>query len=314
MSDKAHVAGLSFGGGKKDNFYFSVLEYFKTQDRWFLAKLHQVKEEDHEGNQSIINWIDDYKLKNLTVDFPHSNPHCEGCKLECPGADICIDEDVIKSRKIIQNTLEVDTEIYKNDPKAYERFREIEKQIDCTEKFAKQPTNGVLLKTVKNKLKKGYSPYWNRPIDVWITLNYHSFLMKYFKVSFDSFSRSSMMLKYRFNYLKKHLPSDLNFYESNAYIILLEFYRFNVISKKDLVEYTIYNSKIQSKKNIIKSIEKKLNVFIYDKDLDSLIKNPKAFESFLLSIVSQRLYLNDYYKLPEWSLRDNENFLIPKFN
>jgi hypothetical protein len=65
---------------------------------------------------------------------------------------------------------------------------------------------------------------------------------------------------------------------------------------------------------IIKAVEKKLNIFIYDHDLELLIKNPKAFDSFLLALVGERLITKKTVPLPSWALAQNVSFVVPDFS
>ena len=71
------------------------------------------------------------------------------------------------------------------------------------ELFFKDQLSIPLDKSFRRKLKNGYAPYWNRPIDFFVWSNFYTPLMKLFNYSFDSFGRSSLMLNYKFTYLKK---------------------------------------------------------------------------------------------------------------
>jgi len=44
--DSKNVAGMSLKGGRKDNFYFCLLEHYPEKDRWFLRSLLHVKDEE----------------------------------------------------------------------------------------------------------------------------------------------------------------------------------------------------------------------------------------------------------------------------
>ena len=83
LSEKTNsIAGMSLGGGKKENFFFCLLEFFKKDNRWFLTSLNQVKEESHlTQDEAITNWVESSSLKQLIVDFPLSKPPCETCDL-----------------------------------------------------------------------------------------------------------------------------------------------------------------------------------------------------------------------------------------
>ena len=53
--------------------------------------------------------------------------------------------------------------------------------------------------------------------------------------------------------------------------------------------------------------------YFYDNDLELLVKNPRAFDSFLLAIAGQNNLMNKSHELPEWSYPDETKFIIPKF-
>ena len=46
---RENIAGMSIRGGRRDNFYLCLLEYYQESDRWFLGSLLPVRDED-EGN------------------------------------------------------------------------------------------------------------------------------------------------------------------------------------------------------------------------------------------------------------------------
>src|SRR5690606_18917917 len=98
---------MSLGGGRKENFFFSLLEYYPEKKRWFLKSLHQVRDEEIRDRDEIITtWIDTYGLKQLVVDFPLSRPPCEdSCLDNCTGAKSCPRPDVIKVREEMEKLL-----------------------------------------------------------------------------------------------------------------------------------------------------------------------------------------------------------------
>ena len=62
-----------------------------------------------------------------------------------------------------------------------------------------------------------------------------------------------------------------------------------------------------------KKIEEKCKIFIYQKDLESLVESPRAFESFLLALSGQRILMDKVKELPEWVDPDKVKFVIPAF-
>lgn len=309
------VAGMSIGGGKRENFFFCLLEYFPDQKRWFLTHLKQVRDEGFDDSDRVVTqWVEDHGLKKLIIDFPLSKAPCETCQLDCPGTDKCPNESVIAVRDEIEELMRVDKEIYKAHPKTYEKERLIDGQVHYSESaFEKKTDEHMLSKQFKRKLKKGFLPYWNRALDVWIWKKYYDQLLNLFKVSYDSFGNTSLMLMARFKYLLRHIPVDLRFFETDVRICLLELLKANIITKNNIINLNDIEMSVFTKMEIIKRIEEKLGIFIYQKDVETIAKNPKAFDSFILAIAGQRVLLDKIYSAPEWSRAEQANFIIPSF-
>lgn len=310
------IAGMSIGGGKKENFFFCLLEYFETDNRWFLTSLKDVAEEDSISKDDVItDWIEKSNLEHLMVDFPLTKPACETCDLECPGIVKCHHPVVTEVKGLMQELLDEDYALEAQNPKKYEQERNLDDEIHYTKSvLEKETTDHILSKSFKRKLKKGYIPYWNRPVDFWIWKNYYDQLLKTFDISYDSFGNVSIMLLYKFHYLLRHLPSDLKIFESNVPIILLELYRSKIITKKHLIEIQDINLNTLARIKIAKEIEKSLNIFIYEKDLELISKKPKAFDSFLLAVAGHRLILKQTRDIPGFGVKDNSKFIVPKFS
>ncbi|MDP7321637.1 MAG: hypothetical protein QF441_13580 [Bacteriovoracaceae bacterium] len=316
LSEKTNsIAGMSLGGGKKENFFFCLLEFFKKDNRWFLTSLNQVKEESHlTQDEAITNWVESSSLKQLIVDFPLSKPPCETCDLVCPGIDLCHHPVVNNIQKRINSILNEDLKHIKENPKKYEQERRDDSLVHYGRSVLDKDTcEHILSKSFKRKLKKGFVPYWNRPIDFWIWLNYYDQMLKTFNISYDSFGNVSVMLLHKFHYLLRHLPRDLQIYESNTYIALIELYRANIITKKHLIELQDMNVCTLARVRVAKAIEKKLNIFIYSKDLELISKHPKAFDSFVLAVVGKSLILDRTKKVPELGVKDDSRFIIPSY-
>jgi hypothetical protein len=310
------VAGMSIGGGKKENFFFCILEYFEKEDRWFLSSLKDVKEEANLSKDDIITeWVENSDLQYLIVDFPLTKPPCDTCDLECPGISKCHHPVVTEIQTQMETLLEEDRIRVEENPKKYEQERNTDDEIHFSKCILdKETTHHMLSKSFKRKLKKGFVPYWNRPIDFWVWKNYYDQLLKTFDISYDSFGNVSIMLLYKFHYLLRHLPQELKMFESNVSIILLELYRAEIVTRKCLIETQDINVNTLSRLKIIKEIEAKLGIFIYEKDLDTICKNPKAFDSFLLVVAGQFLIKGRSRKIPGFGSKDNSKFLVPDFS
>lgn len=307
---------MSIGGGKKENFFFCLLEFFEEKNRWFLTSLKDVKEEEAESRDDVIaDWVTNSNLEHLFVDFPLTKPACETCELVCPGVVNCHHPVVVNVRTLMQDLLDEDKRLKSENPKKYEQERNEDDEVQYTKSvLAKETTDHILSKSFKRKLKKGYVPYWNRPIDFWVWENYYDQLLKTFDISYDSFGNVSVMLLYKFQYLLKHLPRELKIFESQTTIILLELYRANIITKKDLLEIQDINLNTLARVKIAKKIEKKLGIFIYEKDLELISKKSKAFDSFLLAVAGHRMISGKNRVIPDFANTDQSRFTVPDFS
>ncbi len=308
------VAGLSLDGGRQDKFYLSLLEYYPDSKRWFLKTLQQPKQTiAGQGDLAIPYWIQKYELEGLFLDLPLSRPPCHDCQLTCPGIEQCPVDSVVQVRDQMQELLAFDQKKYQANPKGYEKERQTSEAFtyvkDLFQKSAREP---LLSKSFKRKLKKGFLPYWNRPLDLWIWCEYYDQLLGLFHQSYDSFGSVSLMQMSRFGYLKKHLPSGFELYESHPWLCLLELHRAKVVSRKQLMELTQISTGALARLSLIKQIEKTLKVFLYKEDLEVLVKRPQAFTSFLLALSGFAFLQQKTQTLPEWT--QAPQFIIPSFN
>ncbi|MFG1503661.1 hypothetical protein [Halobacteriovorax sp. ZH5_bin.2] len=314
------VAGLSMKGGRRDNFFFCLLDHHEGSGRWFLKSiLHvkdEVRDEDAQDGDEILNqWIDKYNLEHVIIDFPLSKPPCHNCDLKCPGVAKCPVGDVKKVREDIASILEMDRKMEEENPKEYERKRNFE---DLThfdrDTFGKDSNDFMLSKSFKRRLKKGFIPYWNRSLDFWIWCSYHDQLLELFNTTFDSFGNTSLMMLSRFSYMKRHFPQECQFYEGHVNLILLELLKSRIILKKNIVNLTDLDLGVEARLDIVKKIENKLGIFIYDNDLEVIVKNVRAFDSFLLAVCGLQKAKGQARSMPDWTLPHLTNFILPSFD
>jgi hypothetical protein len=314
-----NIAGMSMKGGKKDKFYTCLLEYYPDQERWFLKSLLQVKDLDDSGvgqdsDEAIRNWIEEKNLKKLVVDFPLSQPACQECRLDCPGVSVCPDTTVVDVRNKIEGLISQDARNNVKGPKEYERSRNEDDLYDKgRDIWALDSYQHLLSRSFKRRLKKGFTPYWNRPVDFWIWAFYYDQLLDVFNTSYDSFGNTSLMVISRFFYLKRHFPSDLELFEGNILLTLLELMRAGILTKSQLQSLSDLEEGVEARKKVIKCIEEKLNIFIYEADLDLVVKHPHAFDSFLLAISGRSIQVNKCHELPPWALPARCKLIVPNF-
>lgn len=280
------ISGMSIGGGSKEDFFLCLFEYYPAEDRFFLTNLRQVGDDEKlDRDETIMSWVEEHGLLNLIVDFPLTKPTCDTCSLKCPGTSLCPHPVVKKVRSEMEELLSKDAPM----------------------------TKSIYTKSFKRKLKKGFLPYWNRPLDFFIWKNYHDSLLEYFKISFDSFGSVSLILLNRFRYLLRHFPKELKLYESNVNLVLLELFKAKIITKKHLQDLQDMTMAPIARVEIVKEIEKKCKIFIYANDLEILAKKSRAFDSFLLALAGKNMLQNKIITVPDFGEDEKPHFVIPIF-
>lgn len=316
MSIMRNIGSLSMKGGRNDNFYFCLIEYFPDSKRWFLKSLLPVKEEEAaDTNEAIRSWITTFDIKQLVVDFPLSKPASESSDYDESGNLKCSDNSLEIVQEKIKNLLEEDQRLVNENPKRYEQERNKADEIVYNrDVFSKETAHHLLSRSFKRRLKKGFLPYWNRTLDFWVWKYYYDQILELFNTSFDSFGNVSLMILFRFNYIKRQFPKDLEFFEANEQIILVELLRAKIILKKDISLLNDVDIGIEARLDTIKKIENKLDIFIYNHDLEILVKNPRAFDSFLLALAGQNVLQEKNVLLPDWTKPKDTKFIIPNFH
>ncbi|MCY4643175.1 MAG: hypothetical protein OXB88_01010 [Bacteriovoracales bacterium] len=275
------AAGLVLSGGRKNSFFLSILECYPDSKRWFLRSILQAKEGS--GDEALIGWIEEFGIENLTVDFPLSRPPCGHCDLACPGMNVCPQEEVILAQERVGLLLQ-------------------------------EGALSTRSKAFRRKMKKGFLPYWNRSLDTWVWENYGDPLFRHFNGVFGSFDHSSFMLLSYFDYLRRHFPKNLSCLETSPRLCLIELLRGKIISSRQLCPPKEMEMEAQMRVGIAAAVEEKLDIFIYDRDLDLMTKNPRAFNSFILALAGQRAVLGKTREIPNWCGIHSPNFVVPLFS
>lgn len=292
------IAGASLTTGKWEDAYFCELHFYPDQERWVVRSLATLQQD--------IAPID-LPLSMLIVDLPLT--HSIG-----PHGKVLSEKSVEGICQRLQNLLEEDAQFAKSQPKKYELERKRDDLVDFKKNLLDQKISGPQLSVAfKRKLKKGFIPYMHRPIDAWVWMHYFDAMQKAFGVTFDSFGHVSVPLLQRFALFRQQLGSEANLAETNYWILLLELYRADYLSKKQVLFERKGSGSSEFRAHVIDQLEEELGLFIYEQDYRLLVKNPRAFASFLFALAGLRRHQKDVYQLPEWALEQGEHFFIPHF-
>lgn len=308
-------AGISLTSSKNDDFYLTYFEKMEGDTSRF--KLHLKDQHDSEGNTHdliLVKHLKDTKIKTAIFDFPLTKSLCFACTLTCPGSELCPQEPIRKVREIIDSLLEEDAKIYKSNPKKYEVDRKSDDIIDWeSDLLAKRTDEHVLSKAFKRRLKRGLSPYANRPIDFWVWQHYYDAYLSAFQTSFDSFGDVSFIHLAYYEYWQKHLPKDLILKETAPQLVLLELYRAEFIDKKQLLTLSDIHQAPLSRLDIVRALSHRLHLVITETQLDKLVRHPRAFTSFILAISGIKLDSHRFYDLPRYTEPEKTHFFVPYF-
>jgi hypothetical protein len=278
-------AGLSLHG-PHSAAYLSILEVHGEHIRPFLKSVWAVK------GDNALWWKEqldvEFHVQVMATDLPLNLPACSSCQLACPGEDRCPVQDVVMARETIQYILGEDHKYSQERPKDYEFRRldlEMKKQMDLEEeRVGILNLDAPLQKSLKRKLKKGLSPYWHRPFDAWLWVRYQRSMMHFFKSGFDILGTHSLSSLMRFQYLQKQFPPQMQLVESSWMIVLLELWDQDVISTRMLENLKNWELEAETRLAIIRKCEENFSLFIYSHDLELMVKEFRAFASFLLAL------------------------------
>lgn len=308
-------AGLSMTTSKTEDFY---LTYFEIQNHEGVRfKLHIKDQSDFAQPQHdllIVKFLKDSKVKSAIVDFPLSQSLCFSCKLQCPGSELCPKESIVHVRGLMNALIDEDNRIYKQNPKKYEVERRSDELFELeVDLLAKRTDEHLLSKAFKRRLKKGLSPYANRPLDFWVWQHYYDAYLSVFQTSFDSFGDFSFMQFAYFDYWKRHLPKDFSLHETASQLVLLELHRAEMVEKKQLIALVDINQAPLARLEIVRALTHQLHLIITESQYDKLVRNPRAFSSFILAVAGTKLQSKNVYSLPDFADVSSSHFFVPYF-
>ncbi len=307
------VGGISLRGNGRDHGSFCLLEQPEEGCKLYL-KIFPVRDDRSSGNieSNLIKVLKKNVVKVLACDYPQTAPPCATCRKSCLGEEFCKDEKIKDARAIIASLLEDDRKKIEKDPAKYEVDRNHDNEL-YVKKIIDYPTDDhIFSKSFKRRLKRGVSPYLNRPIDLFIWMNYYDHLLEVFGQSYSSYSNFSYTSIVRMDYLKRSFFKDQKMLESNVYLILLELLKNKVLLVRDIKTFMDISSSVVGRSLIISKIEKKFNIFIYEQDMELLVTSVRSFDSFLLALAALMKMDEKLYLLPSWA--DDSYLFIPKFD
>jgi len=245
---KKRFFGIHLGGGKIIHtamVIFDVFEDVSSARRFVVDVFKCVSSKSGEGADVALLKIfkeNEESLISVGVDAPLNFPPCIFCELHCPGTLKCEVPEVQWLRN------------------------ELQKRIAL-------PRKGKRLKPI--------TPYSERPVDVYL----RRFVPEGFgQIALGEALGSSMAVKAaRIHYLKKHFHKKQvhSLVEVNPTISLVCLRNEFDLSDRDLKYYRDLNNGAAVRMRILDRINEKSTVFLYEKDLNTLVASIPAFYAFI---------------------------------
>jgi len=155
---------------------------------------------------------------------------------------------------------------------------------------------------LKNTKDNNLRPYTQRPEDVFLK---HKF--KNIEIQTEALGSNLAPLTARIRYINKNL-NDYKFYETNINVILYCIIKDLNLPEPYLKKYKNIIVGNRIRKSIIRSIEEKDYIFMYEKDYEETERNINLFEAFILAISSFYLKKNKYILNKQMLIPDGEIF------
>jgi len=131
------------------------------------------------------------------------------------------------------------------------------------------------------KLKNFFTPYTQRPIELWLKHEVISKLPEKARFEIDeTLGGNKAPLTARMNYLQRHL-SNYEIHEVLPKLTVALLMPSLKLKMKVLMNYRKMEEGAESRQIILERMCEKLDIFIYERDLKKLTQNLNAFDAFL---------------------------------
>lgn len=265
MRETRRYLGLELSGAKNQKTCLATLEYYPKEKKIFLLDLYdKVPPQDNQtSDQALLELIEEVgsPLTRMGVNVPLQLPPCITCtRKHCPQPSHC----TVPTVKWMREFTQIST------PTATER----------------------------KKQGKEFTPYTQRPIELWLKYEVlpHLPVNRSFDVD-ESLGGNKAPLSARMSFLKRHLDEDLlvEVWPKLAVTLLgLEL----GLPKRILTHYRQMEEGGEWREEILLKLAQKKEIFIYERDLRKLAQNLASFDAFICAYVALLSDQNQCVKRP----------------
>jgi hypothetical protein len=248
MNQKRYL-GLELSGAKNSKTTLATLEYYPKEKKVFLLDVHcgigadATKDSDAVLIETLLDHANGHPDFKIGVNVPLTLPPCFTCTKKSCAVDGCTLPEVKWMRTI---------------------------------PLSKKP---VSKRTAK--LKSFFTPYTQRPIELWLKHEVISKLPEKVRFEMDeALGGNKAPLTARMQYLKRHL-SDFEIDEVMPKLTVALLMPSLKLTIRQLQNYRKMEDGAEARQIILEKMCDKLDIFIYERDLKKLTQNLNAFDAFL---------------------------------
>ncbi len=252
MSETRRYLGLELSGAKNQKTSFAVLEFYPKEKKIFLLDIFEriVAAEDQTGDEALLAVIEEFRegAIKMGVNVPLSLPPCIQCdRKTCPLPMTCSVPEVKWMREFSRKHL--------RSPTQPGRARE-------------------------------FTPYTQRPIELWIRGKVFPELDDPYHFDIDeTLGANRAPLTVRMNFLQRHL-GDLPLVEVWPKLTIAVLGSRLGLHKRTITMYRHLENGAHFREEILQSISKQHQVFIYERDMRKLSQNLNAFDAFICALTA----------------------------
>lgn len=268
MRESKRYLGLELAGAKNEKSSLSTLEYYPKEKKIFLLDIYdKITWRNHEcsGDQAILDLIEEVRADFTTLGVSSSMelPPCIKCTRRiCPLPSKCSVPAV---------------------------------------KWMRSFSNSLTRKNKKQNFKE-FTPYTQRPIELWI--KHHvlkSLPAEYvensgFEVD-ETLGGNKAPLTARMNFLKRHLHK-IEIVEVLPKLSVVILASQLGLGKKAVTNYRRLETGVHARIEILEALAKEHGIFIYDRDMRKLSHSLAAFHSFISAYTALQSALHQCAKSP----------------
>lgn len=249
QSNQKRYLGLELSGAKNAKTTLATLEYYPKENKVFLLDVHSgigadsTKDSDTVLVETILDHAEGHPNFKIGVNVPLTLPPCFTCTKKTCSQEVCTSPEV-KWMK--------------------------------TMPLSKKP---VSKKTAK--LKNFFTPYTQRPIELWLKHEVISKLPEKIQFEIDeTLGGNKAPLTARMHYLQRHLHK-FEIHEVLPKLTVALLMSSQKTSVKLLQNYRKMEEGAEARQIILEKLCERNDIFIYDRDMKKLTQNLNAFDAFL---------------------------------